>query len=102
MKPANHGIKHRLTSRSGRPIAEGYPMLDPNFPKERSKSVEYRYDPVRWAQDVMGITLWSKQQEVLRSLVTHTPDHQKRNQKISQRKNPEIRPPLTAPKPRVG
>ena len=39
--------------------------------QERSKSVEYRYDPVRWAQDVMGITLWSKQQEVLRSLVTH-------------------------------
>ena len=33
MKPANHGIKHRLTSRSGRPIAEGYPMLDPDFPK---------------------------------------------------------------------
>ena len=37
--------------------------------QERSKSVEYRYDPVRWAQDVMGITLWSKQQEVLRSLL---------------------------------
>lgn len=33
MKPANHGIKHRLTSRSGLPLAEGYPMLDPNFPK---------------------------------------------------------------------
>jgi hypothetical protein len=33
MKPANHGIKHRLTSCSGLPIAEGYPMLDPNFPK---------------------------------------------------------------------
>ena len=33
MKPANHGIKHRLTLRPEQSIAEGYPMLDPNFPK---------------------------------------------------------------------
>lgn len=37
----------------------------------RSKSVEYRDDPVRWAQDVLGVTLWSKQKEILQSLVVH-------------------------------
>ena len=37
----------------------------------RSKSVEYRNDPVRWAQDVLGVTLWSKQKEILESLVAN-------------------------------
>ena len=39
--------------------------------QDRSKSVEYRHDPVRWAQDVLGVTLWSKQKEVLESIVTN-------------------------------
>ena len=37
----------------------------------RSKAVEYRNDPVRWAQDILGVTLWSKQKEILESLVLH-------------------------------
>ena len=39
--------------------------------QSRSKSVEYRNDPVRWAQDVLGVTLWSKQKEALCSIVDH-------------------------------
>jgi len=37
--------------------------------QDRSKSVEYRDDPIRWAQDVLGVTLWSKQKEILQSIV---------------------------------
>ena len=32
---------------------------------------KYRTDPVRFASEVLGITLWGKQQEVLRALVKH-------------------------------
>lgn len=38
---------------------------------KQSQNNKYRYDPVAWAQDVLKVTLWSKQKEVLMSLVKH-------------------------------
>lgn len=35
----------------------------------RSKQEQYRKDPVLWAEDFLGIKLWSKQAEVARSIV---------------------------------
>lgn len=37
----------------------------------RAKQKEYAKDPVLWAEEVLGVVLWSKQKEILRSLVTH-------------------------------
>lgn len=39
--------------------------------KRRAKAKEYMKDPVLWAEEVLGVVLWSKQKEILRSLVTH-------------------------------
>lgn len=36
----------------------------------RAKNAEYFEDPVAWAKDILGITLWSKQAAVAMSLVT--------------------------------
>lgn len=38
---------------------------------KQSQNNKYRYDPVAWAQDVLKVTLWSKQKEILRSLVSN-------------------------------
>lgn len=40
--------------------------------RKRSKNSVYLNDPVAWASDVLGKTLWSKQAEIGRSLVDHT------------------------------
>lgn len=37
--------------------------------RKRSRRVVYLTDPVLWAEEVLGVTLWSGQKEVLRSLV---------------------------------
>lgn len=34
-----------------------------------SQNAQYRDDPVRWAEEVLGVTLWSVQKEILNSLV---------------------------------
>lgn len=38
---------------------------------EKSRNSRYREDPVRWAEEVLGVTLWSKQKEILQSIVEH-------------------------------
>lgn len=55
MKPANHGIKHRLTSRSGLPITEGYPMLDPDFPKPARIAVGIGTRALLITNDLTGV-----------------------------------------------
>lgn len=35
----------------------------------RSKKEEYKVNPVLWAEEVLGVTLWSKQKEMLMSVV---------------------------------
>ena len=40
--------------------------------RRRSKNSVYLNDPVAWASDVLGKTLWSKQAEIGRSLVDYT------------------------------
>jgi len=37
--------------------------------QDRSKSVEYRDDPVRWARDILQVDPWSKQREMFESVV---------------------------------
>ena len=37
--------------------------------QEKSKAAGYKYDPVGWAEDVLGVFLWSGQKTLLRSLV---------------------------------
>lgn len=39
--------------------------------KKRSDNADYLNDPVGWARDVLGVKLWSKQREILESLVTN-------------------------------
>ena len=39
--------------------------------QKKSRHDAYRYDPVLWADEVLGIFLWSKQREILESLVLH-------------------------------
>jgi hypothetical protein len=39
--------------------------------KRNARAKRYAVDPVMWAEDVLGIQLWSKQKEILRSLVTN-------------------------------
>ena len=39
--------------------------------QEKSKAAGYKYDPVGWAEDVLGVFLWSGQKTLLRSLVDH-------------------------------
>lgn len=39
--------------------------------RRRSKNSAYRDNPVLWAEEVLGVTLWSAQKEILMSLVTN-------------------------------
>jgi reverse gyrase len=39
--------------------------------QDQRREASYRTDPVAWAEDKLGVVLWSKQKEVLRSLVKH-------------------------------
>lgn len=39
--------------------------------RQRARAQTYSTDPVAWAEDVLGVMLWSKQKEILRSLVTN-------------------------------
>lgn len=37
--------------------------------QRRSKNEVYKNDPVKWAEEVLGVQLWSKQKEILQSIV---------------------------------
>ena len=41
--------------------------------KQQSRKSRYSSDPVLWAQDVLGVTPWSKQQDILQAVQDH--DH---------------------------
>lgn len=39
--------------------------------QRRSRDESYLWNPVKWAEEVLGLTLWSKQKEILDSLVNN-------------------------------
>lgn len=39
--------------------------------QNKSESLSYRWNPVKWAKDVLEVDLWSKQREMLQSIVDH-------------------------------
>ncbi|MFK5282762.1 hypothetical protein ACI3PL_24665, partial [Lacticaseibacillus paracasei] len=36
--------------------------------KNRRRREAYRHDPVLWAEEYLGVQLWSKQKDILRSI----------------------------------
>ena len=46
--------------------------LQAKRPKGPEAFAEYREEPVRFSEEILGIRLWPKQQEILRSLTTHS------------------------------
>lgn len=49
---------------SNKAIEDAFDSLE-----RRSRDMKYRDDPVLWAEEVLGVFLWSKQKEILSSLV---------------------------------
>lgn len=39
--------------------------------EREAKVASYKYDPVAWAEDELGLVLWSKQKEILRSIANN-------------------------------
>jgi hypothetical protein len=39
--------------------------------EDEARQIRYKSDPVLWAEDVLGIVMWSKQKEILRSLAAN-------------------------------
>lgn len=39
--------------------------------QREAREKQYKYDPVLWAEEVLGAVLWSKQKEILRSIVAN-------------------------------
>jgi reverse gyrase len=39
--------------------------------QDEARQIRHRNDPVAWAEDVLGVVLWSKQKEILRSIAAN-------------------------------